>query len=153
MRTSFLYLAFKNALLKPLGEFRVLGVRSGRVDAGSLLKFSLLSPAVNLFLLQALMFGSVWPHYVLDTLLKQPFRPMRLIPGGNSVSSLSKSPPYTETEVWLSLYIYNSQKPSLKIAAFCLLKDLSKRKYTPMPHQGPCLRETAHLHSKGNSQK
>ena len=99
------------------------------------------------------MFGSVWPHYVLDTLLKQPFRPMRLIPGGNSVSSLSKSPPYTETEVWLSLYIYNSQKPSLKIAAFCLLKDLSKRKYTPMSHQGPRLRETAHLHSKGNSQK
>ena len=53
----------------PLGSS---GFGEWKGDTGSghrlLAAFSLLSPAVNLFLLQALMFGSVWPHYVLDTL-------------------------------------------------------------------------------------
>ena len=113
----FLLLAFKNALLKHFGEFELFwGLTSH--------PFSLLGPAINLSLLQTPTFRFVWPHRELHTLSKQIFRPMRLIQGDNSVSLHSKFLPSTEKVVWLNIYIYiyiyiyNSQKYSLKIAAF-----------------------------------
>ena len=56
------HLAFKNALLKPFGDFEVLG--------GMSQPFSLLGPAVNLALLQTPTFRFVWPHWVRHTSLR-----------------------------------------------------------------------------------
>lgn len=119
----------------PLGSSGFWGVGGGKGDTGPCCILPA-QPCWNLFLLQALMLLVCLASLCVGHPLEAAICTMRLIPGGNSVSSLSKSPPYTERKSGFTYII--PQKPSLEDCSFLSLERPQQRKYTPMSHQGPC---------------